>query len=509
MPKFAFKRSAEFQTVRRPSIGSSVIYTHMDAGIVIDEVHFGDMHASLASGRKFLVKTVPSMAKAIYRKFNPDLRARDRWRKQQVAGLTEARKEAMQKVSEQEERLDGHLGLMPVDGNAQTGTLGAVSVIAIDHESINEMAMLSTVDEEHLTTQQQAERQTVIIDNRSKTTSDLEVIPYFGPQVAEERVQPIHLLQPLDRRPVVVAVTKARGGAAVPRPADITTGNLQILDADLGPQVAEVRAQPIHLLQPLDRHPVVVTIPKAKGGAAAPRPADITTRNSQFLDASPAKWLGGKVGRKRDHVTRDNPISSIANQEGNAAFGTDNDTASSEAEFQQYINAFNVARSNVSDLIFPFLDTILANTNSSIVYDAAWSIYSDLTGSSPYVMGPFFHGMNCIEWIEDQLALNGTNITSPSMNATENLARLEYLAVHQVLLELYDYAYHGAASAINQTGLMEDMLTLAQYFAPTDASVFPPGYSTYTEPTYDASYFMVYNETMSPDVTFSDVMPKG
>ena len=234
------------------------------------------------------------------------------------------------------------------------------------------------------------------------------------------------------------------------------------------------------------------------GPSLPPRAVDGGPLGRTLLDNSAA---GNLKPREVSKLKRQNPISQITNQESGAAAGVTNDTNAFSADFQTYLAAFNVAQSNVSNLIFPFLDSILNGTNSSIVYDTAWSIYSDLTGSSPVIIGPFMYGMHSLDWIEDQIFGNSTNST---VSHEDKYAKNEILAFHSVLLDLYNYAWSNGTAAINQTGLLEDMTMLSQYMMPNDTSIMG-SYANYTSPAYDASYFTTYNQTLLPDSAYGNV----
>lgn len=193
---------------------------------------------------------------------------------------------------------------------------------------------------------------------------------------------------------------------------------------------------------------------------------------------------------------RQGPISKITDQMNRATTDSKKDPEELSSEYQTYLAAFRTAQSNVSEIITPFLDTMLNGTNSSIVYDAAWSIYSDLTGTSPMIVGPFMYGMHILDWIEDQMFGKGPNVTA--MSESDKFAMDEVLATHSVLLDLYYYAWNNSMAALSKTTLLEDMATLAQYLSTNDTSALGT-YANYTSPAYDSRFFTIHNATVLPD----------
>ena len=227
--------------------------------------------------------------------------------------------------------------------------------------------------------------------------------------------------------------------------------------------------------------------------ALPPRPV-IGGPLGQTLLEYPSSTLPSKRSKSSKRQSSLNAITSTVNHP--------NSTDAKSASFQTYLSAFTTAQSNVSSLLFPILDTMLNGTNSSIVYEAAWSIYSDLTGSSPIVIGPFLYGMHSLDWVEDQLFGTSPNISN--MSASDQFARNSILAFHSVLLDLYYYAWDSALTAMNKTGLAADMTTLAGYMSTNDTAILG-AYAGYKSPAYDSKYFTVTNETVLPDSAYKDL----
>ena len=205
-----------------------------------------------------------------------------------------------------------------------------------------------------------------------------------------------------------------------------------------------------------------------------------------------------KARRKRSksrnlshHTKRESPLDTIEQEEGGTLSG--NQTSSqSAAEFELYLAAFQAARANASEIIMPIIQNMTAGTNSSLVFGAAWSLYSDLTFSSPYVIGPFTHGLDCLTWIEDNIF----NITKyNTSDPVQKRRQSQILALDQMLLDKYNEAWTSATAALNKTGLLTNMMTLAEYLSPVDTSVMPPGFATYSSPAYDTSFFTASRNT--------------
>ena len=126
----------------------------------------------------------------------------------------------------------------------------------------------------------------------------------------------------------------------------------------------------------------------------------------------------------------------------------------------------NLARNNVSDLIWPVIQDMLAFSNSSLVYGAAFSLYTELTMAPVSVMGPFKGGMHSLDQYEDSLQASGAS------DATMNLV----YAIDGILIELYQTAWDNATALANATGLLGDLAVLADYLNPMDRTLLPDGY---------------------------------
>ena len=469
----------------RPGPGNTAIFQYTNEKGIRGEIHVGDKVKAFASGNTYYEKANPSMRQRVYRFFRPEKRARDQQRAQTVAVYQKGRA-LYAKASaslQQGQKAKQENNMVRVQATREEY---AQDMAAFHGEIMNDMRTKAVLMKYY----------GMGFDRQIQQPYDGPDHPgYFG-YYGADHLQAHSVQVPENEAQQMRAMiydwinnVSPNDGAEMTLHDNRSPSTLsEQASPEVGPQVAGW-PKPV-------REPDTGSSP-GTWFASKPNPSPNDPSQFSLLDLNPNLWLN----KRTDLSKRQSPITSITNQEGNSAAGG-NDTVGTQAEFQQYIDAFRAGQANVSDLIFPFLDTILNGTNSSIVYDAALSIYSDLTGSSPYVIGPFFHGMNCIEWVEDQIA-NSTaaNISTPA----DYLAKLEYQAVHHVLLELYDYAYSNGSAAINQTGLLADMATLASYLSPQDMSVLPTNYKSYVAKSYDDAYFTTYNLTMPPDSTFSNV----
>ena len=203
--------------------------------------------------------------------------------------------------------------------------------------------------------------------------------------------------------------------------------------------------------------------------------------------------------RKRRRSLRPHPlkrrqsvITTVEGQEGITATGAQSATFQLQADFELYLSMFNVAQANVSEVIWPILAEVIDSTNSTLIHEAALSVYSDLTASAPIVLGPFSRGSNCLTWLEDRY-INSSGITNMS-----DPRIVKMFATDQIVLEAYEYMWTNASAAANKTGLLSDMVTLSQKLSPTNSSNMPSGYASYYATPFDISYFVNTNTTANP-----------
>jgi len=174
------------------------------------------------------------------------------------------------------------------------------------------------------------------------------------------------------------------------------------------------------------------------------------------------------------------------------------DTAAAKLEtqrsqFQAYLSAFESAQATVRAAVFPFVAAMVKGSNSSLMWLAAWSAYTDLTHSNNVIFSPVMYGMNCFGSLEDGVLANdttwganrnktfdgngarATNATNGTMSAHDH-AVMEYLAAHQAVLNSYNFAWTEGTKAANRTGALQDMLTLSKYLLPDDERIWTPGF---------------------------------
>ena len=202
---------------------------------------------------------------------------------------------------------------------------------------------------------------------------------------------------------------------------------------------------------------------------------------------------------------RDSVLTSIENN-ANSPNSTLSDQS---AQFQAYLHAYYTASANISAVLFPYLDSILQSTNSSLAYNMAFSLYADLTGNPVHVTSPFSNGLNCIDWIEAvwrNSTNNGTTITvTTPANSTvhhatnttvkgDDVPMLEWLAAAKTLRITYDQVWANVTMAANQS--LQDMAKLSRWMTPSNKAVLPSGYEDPVKLTrQDMAYFLPGNQT--------------
>ena len=244
--------------------------------------------------------------------------------------------------------------------------------------------------------------------------------------------------------------------------------------------------------------------------SASPRANVVVARPGRSTSYGPPAPYGGSSGGQyygganvvtvqpkssydRRKNKRGDPITDIVEQQSEAASGNNNETADFNAQVELYLEAWYAAQSRASDLLWPFLDQITNGTNSSIIYDAAWAVHSQMLYTDDHVIGPFWHGMHSLDWNEDQRELGNSDDDTD----------MEMLAVNAVLLDLYQYAWNNGSEAVNKTGLLGDLAMLAEYLTPDDRSIMPADQKVVSmnDDEFADAYFLTYNETMTPNVT--------
>ena len=172
--------------------------------------------------------------------------------------------------------------------------------------------------------------------------------------------------------------------------------------------------------------------------------------------------------------------------------GQENSNSSSqpneESLYQEYVAAMEVIQGNASAILFPFLNDMINGSNSSLVYEAAWAVQSNMISTDEVVIGPFWGGGNSFQDWEDQWLLthgfyiaDDGSIVVPS-NYTANQTRVtndtvrelkDMLAVNAILLDKYEAAYNNGSDAVNATNLLGLLDDYAYLLDTNDTSIIP------------------------------------
>ena len=143
----------------------------------------------------------------------------------------------------------------------------------------------------------------------------------------------------------------------------------------------------------------------------------------------------------------------------------------------------------MSDMIFPILETLTNSSNSSLVYNAARSIWADLTAANEYVVGPFRFGMHCLDDLEDDyMQANNLTESSPAM---QNM-----FLVDAIIIGAYQEAWGRAYAAVNESGLLGQLTTLGSYLMTNETNVKPAAFSQVAQSDPDDAFFSNYNKTV-------------
>ena len=171
-------------------------------------------------------------------------------------------------------------------------------------------------------------------------------------------------------------------------------------------------------------------------------------------------------------------------------------TATFRDNLAGYLDALGVIQANATDIIWPFIDEMLSVSNSSLVYDAAFSIFAHLTMALVAISGPFAYGMHALDEHEDQLEASG---------ASDDTITLAY-AIDGILIDLYLSVWNNCTTALDVTGVAKSLDTLTDYLSPKNPSLLPDSFEkvdsalddTYriSEPPEDRFVDVVSDETM-------------
>lgn len=158
----------------------------------------------------------------------------------------------------------------------------------------------------------------------------------------------------------------------------------------------------------------------------------------------------------RHSQNRRDGVSAITSKEASASTANSspqNSTSETPEELQAYLDAWDIVRSNATDILWPFIVDMLEGTNSSAVITAAWSVYSDMIPTPYVVMGPFLYGWTSLFTQEEAWAQSG-NISNATL--------AELYAVNDVLIDLYSTAWDGGFEALNSTGVLYNLNWLGE-----------------------------------------------
>ena len=168
-----------------------------------------------------------------------------------------------------------------------------------------------------------------------------------------------------------------------------------------------------------------------------------------------------QISRPRDLVG----VGAIASTEATASTArptAQNSTRQTPEELQEYLDAWIIVRDNATDILWPFLLDMLEGTNSSLVINAAWSVYAHMIPTHFDVRGPFSYGWTSLYAQEEEWAMSA-NISNATLT--------EMYAIDDVLLDLYGTAWDGGFQALNSSGLLDDLDHLTQVIQSYNASL--------------------------------------
>lgn len=338
---------------------------------------------------------------------------------------------------------------------------------------------------------------------------------YYGPnlenianiRIAQNGGKTVYNYRPVDPKPSIgvriqrrwAAFTKwVNGATGTSKGKQETIVNREFLNTEvdgISPYEALTEADMMRLVKMMTGEGDTVSLHFAPKPKSAPKTArNIYYRGSQKYvspspngaedEAAPAKrarlvTFADEVPPRKDK--RDDVLTSITTDVGSSTTAND-----ATAEFTLLWDAFHAVQSNISDTIFPFLDAMINNTNSSLLYEAAWSIWADLTASNEYTAGPFSNGMHSFDALEDAY-LKANNVTEDDPTF-QNM-----LVVNAILLDSYTTTWTQAFAAVNGSGLIQQLQTLAGYLLTNDTAVAPASFYDANQAHFNDNYFLVSN----------------
>ena len=122
---------------------------------------------------------------------------------------------------------------------------------------------------------------------------------------------------------------------------------------------------------------------------------------------------------------------------------------------QQYMETWKLIKENATNILWPYLTEMLSGTNSTLMIEAAMSIYAQLLPTKWSVVGPFFYGLTSLPGLNNSLTIdNQTGLVKGSNWAIEDLV------VNTITINRYSRAYNNGYHALNESGCLEDLRVL-------------------------------------------------
>ena len=214
-----------------------------------------------------------------------------------------------------------------------------------------------------------------------------------------------------------------------------------------------------------------ILTPKAKGHKGKFVDPNDKEDPADFALAGSASDIKGK-GKQRQR--RENIVDDVATTQG------DPEHAESEGDqtddFNNYLSPFQEAQKKASNIVTPILHDMVAGSTASEVFDAALSIYAELTYYPISVIGsPFHAGENTLDDSEDTYSktLDANKDLKPEdkTDLNDNL-----LAFNNVLILKYERAWKKATEALDKEGLREEMPNLAGFLDVENEKAVPKEY---------------------------------
>ncbi|KAL8689997.1 MAG: hypothetical protein Q9218_004460 [Villophora microphyllina] len=154
----------------------------------------------------------------------------------------------------------------------------------------------------------------------------------------------------------------------------------------------------------------------------------------------------GLAGHKQAEVESDHPDT----------------TGDFKQQYQAYMEAFNIVRSNATDIVMPIVKDLNDGSNAEVVWGMGWELLSLAEPSIVVGGGLFRNGMHACDWYEDLMA-NDTSLTEDDMTGLR--------AVNAVLIDLYQDSYQEAVDVLEAAGVDVQLAELGLLLDTNDTSV--------------------------------------